>query len=179
MGIDTIQNSSSFQTASNVQLNQISKTQQMKDMDKTNHQADNPFSQDEYISSEKSSQKPSGLYKLVPDENGRPKILYDDPKKSAVNSEKDKEAEMPKNIPSDNPDDNSEKCTTNTDKVDKEIKKLKEEKKQLEQQIKMASQDEEKVKELEKKLYHVESELSQKDNDTYRRQNAEVSGMEK
>lgn len=59
--------------------------------------------------------------------------------------------------------------------VDREIEKLKEDKKQLEQQIQAAEGDEEKIKELEKKLTQIEGELSQKDNDTYRRQNAAIS----
>ena len=106
-----------------------------------------PVPKDEYISSEKSVSRPIGLYRMGQDENGNPKVLYDD----------------------------SEKCITNTDKVDREIKKLKEQKQQLEQQIKAASGDEEKVKELEKKLSRIEGELSQKNNDTYRRQNAVIS----
>ena len=65
----------------------------------------------------------------------------------------------------------TEKCTGNTDKVDREIKKLKGKVKELEQQIQSASGDEEKVKELEKKLTQVKQELSLKDNDTYRRKN--------
>ena len=60
-------------------------------------------------------------------------------------------------------------------KEDREIEKLKEEKKQLEQQIKAAAGDKEKVKVLEKKLAQIERQLSQKDNDTYRRQNAVIS----
>ncbi len=106
-----------------------------------------PVPKDEYISSGESDGRPSGLYCMRQDENGNPKVRYDDPKK----------------------------CTANTDKVDREIKKLKEQKQQLEQQIKAASGDDEKVKELEKKLSQVEAELRQKDNDTYRRQNAVVS----
>ena len=90
-----------------------------------------PIPKDEYISSEKSGSKPSGLYRLGQDENGNPKVMYDDPKK--------------------------------------------EEKKQLEQQIKAAAGDKEKVKVLEKKLAQIEGQLSQKDNDTYRRQNAVIS----
>ena len=102
---------------------------------------------DEYISSKQSGSRPSGLYRMGQDENGNPKVLYDDPKK----------------------------CTTNTDKVDREIRKLKEQKQQLEQKINAAAGDEEKVKELEKKLSQVEGELSKKDKDTYRRQNAVFS----
>ncbi|MCI8670038.1 MAG: hypothetical protein HFI34_11065 [Lachnospiraceae bacterium] len=105
----------------------------------------------EYISSEKSEVKPSGLYRVGKDENGNRKLYYDNPKKPA------------------------EKCTADTDKVDKEIEKLKEKKKQLEQEIKSASEDEDKVRKLEKKLDQVESELNQKDNDTYRRQHTSFS----
>ena len=46
---------------------------------------------------------------------------------------------------------------------------------QLEQQIKAAAGDKEKAKVLEKKLAQIEGQLSQKDNDTYRRQNAVIS----
>ncbi len=104
---------------------------------------------DEYTSSKKAGEKPSGLYQLGQDENGNRKVFFDDPKKS------------------------EEKCVGNTDKVDREIKKLKEKQQWLEQQIRSATNDEQKVRELEKKLAQVESELRQKDNDTYRRQNSE------
>lgn len=117
-----------------------------------------PLPKDEYISSEKSGNKPSELYRMGQDENGNPKVLYDDPKKVQKKSATGK----------------AEECTTNTDAVDREIEKLKEEKRQLEQQI-QAETDDEKVKELEKKLAQVEAELNQKNNDTYRRQNAVVS----
>lgn len=124
-----------------------------------------PIPKDEYISSEKSSSKPSGLYRLGQDENG-PKVMYDDPKRAA----KAKDVQ-----PKEEPAKQAEKCTTNTDNVDREIEKLKEEKKQLEQQIKAAAGDKEKAKVLEKKLAQIEGQLSQKDNDTYRRQNAVIS----
>lgn len=122
-----------------------------------------PIPKDEYISSEESGRWPSGLYRLGQDENGNPKVLYDDPKKAAG---ADKGG---------NPERAEETCTGNTDQVDREIVKLKEKKQQLEQQIKMASGDEEKIKELENQLAQVENELSQKDNDTYRRQHSEFT----
>ena len=125
-----------------------------------------PVPKDEYISSEKSGSKPSGLYRLGQDENGNPKVMYDDPKRVA----KAKDVQ-----PKEEPAKKAEKCTTNTDNVDREIEKLKEEKKQLEQQIKAAAGDKEKVRVLEKKLAQIEGELSQKDNDTYRRKNAVIS----
>ncbi len=126
---------------------------------------------DEYISSEKSGKEPAGLYRLGQDGNGSRKIFFDDPNRSDRTEGK----EQPKADGSCQGK-SSEKCVTDTDRVDKEIEKLKEKKQQLEQQIRSASGDEKKVRELEKELAQVESELSQKDNDTYRRQNAFVSG---
>ena len=156
---------------------------------------------DEYISSKKSGQKPTGLYRVGQDENGNRKIFFDDPKAGHANgkddrSEESEDGKAPKVYPSGHPAMQApdgagglpsdkvggdsqgkpvEKCVTNTDKVDREIKKLKEKKQQLEQQIQSASGDEKKIRELEKKLAQVENELRQKDNDTYRRQNASVS----
>lgn len=130
------------------------KAEQASNVQKKDKASDKiPDQQDEYISSERSGAKPSGLYRVGQDENGKQKVFYDDPKKSA------------------------EKCTGNTDQVDREIEKLKEKKKELEQQIRLASGDEKKVRELENRLTQVESELSQKDNDTYRRQHAVFSGQ--
>ena len=134
------------------------KAEQIKETENQVNGNSIPVPKDEYISSEKSSNKPSGLYRMGRDENGNPKVLYDDPKKVQKKSATG----------------NAEECTTNTDAVDREIEKLKEQKRQLEQQI-QAETDEKKVKALEKKLAQVEAELNQKNNDTYRRQNAVVS----
>lgn len=135
--------------------------------------------QDEYISSAKSNAKPDGLYHLGRDENGNRKVYFNDPKKaenkqSQTKPDKAQDDPQPK-ATSASPEKTDEKCTTNTDKVDREIKKLKNKQQQLEQQIRMASGDEQKVKKLQKELSQVENELSQKDNDTYRRQHASVS----
>lgn len=130
----------------------LDRTEEAKETDKASDKTSVP--KDEYISSEKSGEKPSGLYRLGQDENGNKKLIYDAPDK-AGNAK--------------------EKCIANTDQVDREIEKLKEKKKELEQQIRAAFGDEEKIKELEKKLADIENELSQKDNDTYRRQNASVT----
>ena len=150
-----------------VQLDRQEKGDEIaKNGEKENKTENIPTPKDEYISSEKSGMKPSGLYHMGQDADGNPKVIYDDPEK--VKEGKDaKAAEEPAN--------NAEKTTTNTDKVDMEIEKLKEEKKQLEQQIRAANGDEKKIKELQKKLAQIEGELSQKDNDTYRRQNAVIS----
>ncbi len=117
---------------------------------------------DEYINSEKAGNKPSGLYRMGRDEKGNPKVLYDDPKREAKKTPQQKDSAK-----------QDKKCTVNTDKVDREIEKLKEKKKQIQQQIKAANGDQEKIRELEKKLTQIEGELNQKDNDAYRRQNAD------
>lgn len=152
---------------------QIDKTKKAEE--KESDKASAP--QDEYISSEKSGEKPSGLYRLERDENGNRKIVFDDPKKARdiEESENGKENKQSK-VQEENPQNPEEKCVGNTDKVDREIEKLKEKKKQLEQEIMSASGDEQKIQELERKLAQVESELSQKNNDTYRKQNSSFTG---
>ncbi|GFH92088.1 hypothetical protein IMSAGC002_03353 [Lachnospiraceae bacterium] len=134
--------------------------------------------QDEYISSERSGKKPTGLYRVGQDENGSRKIFFDAPKADHANGKDGRSGEGadgkgPK-VSGGSQGKPAEKCVANSDKVDREIKKLKEKKQQLEQQIRSASGDEKKIRELEKKLAQVENELSQKDNDTYRRQNTSV-----
>ena len=121
---------------------------------------------DEYIPEEK--QEPSGRYWLGRDEDGRPKVYFDDPERAD-------------NGPSDSPapakeakGDKAERCTGSTDQVDREIERLRRRKETLEQQIN-AQTDDTKIKELERKLAQVERELALKDNDTYRRQHTVFS----
>lgn len=129
----------------------------------------------EYISSEKSGKKPSGLYHMEQDKNGNPKIIFDTAKKA-----EEAESEQPKGAELKEVSDNDRVKVTigNMDKVKNEIKKLKEEKKQLEQQLKMAAGNEQKTKELKAKLAQVEAELSVKDTDEYKKQHAEYTTEE-
>ena len=112
---------------------------------------------DEYVPEEK--QKPSGRYWLGRDEDGRPKVCFDDPERADG---------MPFDAPK------AERCTANTDQVDREIQRLRQRKETLEQQINSQT-DEAKLRELERKLAQVERELTLKDNDTYRRQHTVFS----
>ena len=136
---------------------------------------------DEYVPEEK--QEPAGRYWLGKDENGQPKIYFDDPERAV--SQPERSDELPgtdapeQNKGADRPDkkasgDKAESCTCNTDKVDREIEKLKKEREELERQINSET-DDSKIRELEKKLSQVERALSQKDNDTYRRQHSTFS----
>lgn len=111
---------------------------------------------DQYVPEEK--KEPIGRYWMEEDEDGKPKIHFDDP-------DQDREAKGPDQK---EPDKKTEKCVGNTDKVDREIEKLKRKQKELKQQINSET-DEVKIKELEGKLAQVERELRQKDNDGYRR----------
>lgn len=127
---------------------------------------------DEYVPEEKP--EPSGRYWLGKDEDGKPKIYFDDPERAedapdaSDAFDRDKSAEGPEKSGSDK---NGQSCTCNTDKVDREIEKLKKQKQELEQQINMET-EESKIEDLKAKLAQIEKELSQKDNDTYRRQHA-------
>lgn len=55
------------------------------DRESQNGLGSSPTPKDEYISSEKSGIKPSGLYRMGQDENGNPKVLYDDPESVKLN----------------------------------------------------------------------------------------------
>ena len=127
---------------------------------------------DEYVPEEKP--EPTGRYRLGKDEDGKPKIYFDDPEQAEDApdapdaSDLDKGAEGPEKGGSDK---DGQSCTCNTDKVDREIEKLKKQKQELEQQINRET-DESKIEDLKAKLAQIERELSQKDNDTYRRQHA-------
>lgn len=136
---------------------------------------------DEYVPEEK--QEPSGRYWLGKDEDGQPKVYFDDPEQAADQPEKS--ADRPDDSkPAQEPDakgpdkkasgDKAESTTCNTDAVDREIEKLRKKQAELEQQLDSET-DSSKIEELEKKLAQVESELSQKDNDTYRRQHSTFS----
>lgn len=141
---------------------------------------------DEYIPEEK--QEPIGRYWPGKDEEGNPKIFFDDPEQGKDADAPDKSEGGTPKINSDDPEqdkdadapdkkasgDKAASCTINTDKVDREIEKLKKRQGELEQQINSET-DDKKLEKLTRELKQVESELLQKDNDTYRRQNAVVS----
>ena len=117
---------------------------------------------DEYVPEEK--QEPSGCYWLGKDEDGLPKIYFDDPERAD-----DVPAPAKKDL-----GDKAESCTGSTDQVDREIERLKRRKETLERQIEVQTDDAE-IKALEQELAQVERELAQKDNDTYRRQHTVFS----
>lgn len=132
---------------------------------------------DEYVPEE--PQEPSGRYWMGKDEDGQPKIYFDDPERAAdapKQPEDAPEAEEPDSADQgakgpEGKKDKGETWECNTDKVDREIEKLKKKQQELKQRLNTET-DEAKIKDLEHQLAQVEQELKQKDSDTYRRQNA-------
>ena len=137
-------------------------------------------SRDQYVKGEKPAS--AGVYQMSRDENGNPRINFDDPEKTAPAADQPPvAADQGEDPSSDSPekadgeDKKSESCTANTDRVDAEIKRLKEKQEKLEQQLAKAGQDPTKQEKLRQQLDQVERELQMKDNDSYRRQNTTFS----
>ena len=134
---------------------------------------------DEYVPEE--PQEPSGRYWMGRDEDGQPKIYFDDPERAAnapKQPEDTPEAEEPDPAGQgakgpEGEKDKDEVWEGNSDKVDREIEKLKKKQQELEQRLGTET-DEAKIKDLERQLAQVDRELKQKDNDTYRRQHTTV-----
>ena len=132
---------------------------------------------DEYVRSE--PREPSGRYWMGRDEDGQPKIYFDDPERAAdapkqPGAPPDAPEEPEENKGAKGPEGKKDKDETwecNTDKVDREIEKLKKQKEELEQRLN-TEHDEAKLKDLERQLAQVERELGQKNNDTYRKQHS-------
>lgn len=108
---------------------------------------------DEYIP-EESERQPVSSYRAEPGEDGRPR--------TTSNARKDGPAQK------------AERCTANTDNIDREIEKLKQEREQVARQLQSVD-DPQKTAELQQRLARLDSELAQKDNDAYRRQHTVFS----
>ena len=142
---------------------------------------------DEYVPEEK--QEPSGRYWLGRDEEGRPKVCFDDPEaegpkraadgpkrpEDAPEAEEPNQADQGAKGP-EGKKDKDEVWECDTDKVDREIEKLKKKQQELEQRPNTET-DEAKIKDLERQLAQVNRELSRKDNDTYRKNHATVTRL--
>jgi len=119
----------------------------------------------------------SGRYWVGRDEDGSPKIHFDDPKPPETEPQgtPEKDADPKVDSPGQKrPEQKEERCTVNTDKVDREIRQLKRRRSELQQKLNTET-DEAKIGKLQKQLAQVERELTQKDNDTYRRQHTQFS----
>lgn len=113
---------------------------------------------DEYIPEDPTVKQSAGIYAIIHDDDGTPRVQFDDP-------EKEKSA----------PESKAETTTCNTDDVDREIEGLRKDAEALEQQLRAAADKPEEAEKLERELARVQQELRQKDNDGYRRQHADFS----
>lgn len=147
---------------------------------------------DEYVPEE--PREPSGRYWMGKDEDGQPKLYFDDPERAADAPKQPESAPEARKPDADDPEaekpvegsgakgperkkDKDEVWEGNTDKVDREIEKLKKKKEELEQRINTET-DEVRIKDLESQLAQVEQELRQKDNDAYRRQHSTFTRLQ-
>lgn len=142
---------------------------------------------DEYVP--ENPREPSGRYWMGRDEDGQPKIYFDDPERAAEMPKQPEAAPAAGRPDADAPEaaeprqgsgargpekgdgEKEERCVGNTDKVDREIEQLKKRRQELEQKLNTET-DEGRVKDLERQLAQVERELRQKDNDTYRKRHS-------
>lgn len=119
---------------------------------------------DEYVPEDPTVKQSAGIYQIIHEDDGTPKVRFDAPEEEAPTAP-DKEA----------PKSKAETTTCDTDEVDRELEKLREKQRNLERQLRQVSGDPGKAEELERKLSQTERELRQKDNDAYRRQHAKFS----
>lgn len=124
---------------------------------------------DEYIPER--PREPSGRYWLGRDEEGRPRVCFDDPERAADAPGAPEQGRGPEKKAAGKGEGT---CTGDTSKVDREIRRLKQRRAELRQRLN-AETDEAAVRKLERKLAQVEGELRQKDNDAYRRQHTQFS----
>lgn len=110
---------------------------------------------DRYEPAESPVRESAGVYEIVPDEEGKPSIRFDNPEEPAA------------------PRSRAEQTTTNTDRVDRELEQLRKKLEELQNRLRTAAPEQREA--LERQAGQVRRELEQKDNDTYRRQHAVVS----
>ncbi len=128
---------------------------------------------DQYVPEE--AHTPCGLYWVGKDEDGSPRIFFDDPEPKTADTPPEDEKSTPPGGPEKPASGRGEeKCTCDTSKVDREIEQLKKRREQLESQLRTETY-EARVRELERQLAQVDRELSQKDNDAYRRGHSQFS----
>lgn len=153
---------------------------------------------DEYIPEGERACDAPGLYQIVPDEDGRRSIAFDEFSQTGAHKAKHsdpagengeaagegiremkqherKAAPDAPNAP-DGPDADEPRkqtCTTDTDKVDAEIRRLREKLEKLQQQLSGTGNQPQEQRRLEQQIAQVQQELQAKDTDSYRRQQAE------
>ncbi len=115
--------------------------------------------------------KGAGLYSMGKDEDGNPVLRFDSPDKA---KEAAKEEQAARQAAEEREEERAKPRTvTNTDRVDRELQELREEAEELAQKLRTATGKE--AESIQQKLTLAKIELRIKDNDTYRRANAQVT----
>ena len=127
--------------------------------------------------------KGAGLYSMGKDEDGNPVLRFDSPDKAkeaagekTPKEEKEaaKEEQAARQAAEEREAERAKTRTvTNTDRVDRELQELREEAEELAQKLRTATGKE--AESIQQKLTLAKIELRIKDNDTYRRANAQVT----
>ena len=128
--------------------------------------------------------KGTGLYSMTKDGDGNPVLRFDSPEaakeaeaageETAAKEAEEKAARQAAQEQEKEAETAETKATvTNTDRVDRELRELREEAEDLARQLRTATGEE--AESLQQKLPLAKIELRIKDNDTYRRANAQVT----
>ena len=123
--------------------------------------------------------KGAGLYSMGKDEDGNPVLRFDSPDKAKEAAgektpKEEKEAAKEEQAAEEREEERAKTRTvTNTDRVDRELQELREEAEELAQKLRTATGKE--AESIQQKLTLAKIELRIKDNDTYRRANAQVT----
>lgn len=144
---------------------------------------------DEYVPEGEKKREPYGRYWLGKDQDGSLKVCFDDPEAKdaaspaspeaaappkAEEPEKDEEPGAPGKPAPPGRSGEEEKCTADTDEVDRELKRLREKREELARRLSSETGGE-RARALERKLAQVEGDLAQKDNDAYRRRHTKFT----
>lgn len=127
---------------------------------------------DEYVPEE--PREPSGLYRVDRDQAGRPQVSFDDRSQVEAAPQKPETPEAENTDAPERDGQGEERCTANTDRVDRELRALKEKRQTLERQLETEA-DDTRRRALERELAQVERALAQKDTDAYRRRHTRFS----
>lgn len=126
--------------------------------------------------------KGTGLYSMTKDGDGNPVLRFDSPESAkeaeaageeTAAKEAEEKAEQQAAQEKEAETAETKATVTNTDRVDRELRELREETEDLARQLRTATGEE--AESLQQKLTLAKIELRIKDNDTYRRANAQVT----
>lgn len=166
-------------------VREVEKSQETRPVSPASPQGGGPLkpARDEYVPEGEKRREPYGRYWLGKDQDGSLKVCFDDPEAKDAASPASPEAAAPPKAEEPEKDEEpappgkggeEEKCTADTDEVDRELKRLREKREELARRLSSETGGE-RARALERQLAQVENELRQKDNDAYRRRHTKFT----